>query len=311
MKRQIFFLVSLFFLHNNLYAQATDTSVVIGNNFITLSEVIVNKQLDVARFIEKVKTDSSFYKAFKNLRILGYTSINDIRMLNRKGRPVATLNSRTKQIRRDSCRSMEVLEESFSGNMYDENHQFNYYTANMYASLFFTTGTICGETNIIGRQSLSLEGKSGLEKHKEQLKMLFFNPGRKIKGLPFMSGKTEIFDEDLAVDYDMQIDFGMKNGFNCFIFRQTVKPGHEDNVVIDEMTTWFDEKNYEVRARNYHLSYDALFYDFDVNMEVEMGSFNNLIVPVLLRYNGNWKAITKKRERGVFTATLFDFNLGY
>jgi hypothetical protein len=27
----------------------------------------------------------------------------------------------------------------------------------------------------------------------------------------------------------------------------------------------------------------------------------------LIRYNGNWKAIFKKRERGVFTATLFDF----
>ena len=30
-------------------------------------------------------------------------------------------------------------------------------------------------------------------------------------------------------------------------------------------------------------------------------------VPSLIRYNGNWKAIFKKRERGVFTATLSDF----
>ncbi len=236
--------------------------------------------------------------------------MNDIRMLNKNQEIIASLSSKTKQIRADSCRSMQVLEETVSGDMYDETHHFNYYTANMYASLFFTEGNICGETNIVGERSLTLEGKSGMEKHKEQLKMLFFNPGAKIKGLPFMSNKTEIFGEDMSDDYDMAVDFGSKNGVNCIIFKQTVKEGHRDNVVIDEMTTWFDEKSYEVRGRNYHLSYDALFYDFDVAMEVEMSDFDGLTVPVLIRYNGNWKAITKKRERGVFTATLFDFNRG-
>jgi hypothetical protein len=48
-------------------------------------------------------------------------------------------------------------------------------------------------------------------------------------------------------------------------------------------------------------------YDFKVNMEVKMTTVGNLLVPALLSYNGNWKAIFKKRERGVFTATLFDF----
>ena len=28
------------------------------------------------------------------------------------------------------------------------------------------------------------KGKSGMAKHKEQLKMLFFNPGKKIPGIP-------------------------------------------------------------------------------------------------------------------------------
>ncbi|MEO7523140.1 MAG: hypothetical protein ABIT58_03560, partial [Ferruginibacter sp.] len=59
--------------------------------------------------------------------------------------------------------------------------------------------------------------------------------------------------------------------------------------------------------RNYALSYDAGVYDFKVNMEIQMTRFNDLTVPALIRYNGNWKAIFKKRERGIFTATLFDF----
>lgn len=137
--------------------------------------------------------------------------------------------------------------------------------------------------------------------------MLFFNPGRRIDGLPFMSNKTEIFDDEMAERYVMSIDMDHYLGTYCYIFRQKVKPGYEDKVVIDEMTTWFNDSTYEVVARNYSLSYDAAVYDFKVNMEVQMTRFNGLTVPALIRYNGNWKAITKKRERGIFTATLFDF----
>jgi hypothetical protein len=44
-----------------------------------------------------------------------------------------------------------------------------------------------------------------------------------------------------------------------------------------------------------------------VQMEVSMTKFGGYLVPSLIRYTGNWKAIFKPRERGVFTATLFDF----
>jgi hypothetical protein len=38
-----------------------------------------------------------------------------------------------------------------------------------------------------------------------------------------------------------------------------------------------------------------------------MTKFNGLTVPAVLRYKGNWDVIFKKRERAIFTATLFDF----
>ena len=69
----------------------------------------------------------------------------------------------------------------------------------------------------------------------------------------------------------------------------------------------FNDKTFQIVARNYSLSYDAGVYDFDVRMEVELTQLGDMLVPSLIRYNGNWKAIFKKRERGVFTATLFDF----
>lgn len=137
--------------------------------------------------------------------------------------------------------------------------------------------------------------------------MLFFNPGRKIEGIPFLSEKTELYGDKLAAYYDMDIDIDFYNGYNCYIFTQKVKPGNEDKVVIDEMVTWFNKENMEVVARTYKLKYNAMVYDFDVEMEVKMGSYNGLTVPVLVKYNGDWKVVGKKRERGLFTAVINDF----
>ena len=301
----------LFILSTGLFSNAQvpgDSSVDVGKKVITLSNFVINNKLNVPAFIEIVKNDSSFYKAFKNLHIINFTAINDIRMNNKNGELNASLFSRTKQTVQNGCRTMKVLEEKSTGDMYNDAKDFNYYTANMYASLFFTKGTVCGENNIVNGAAFSTEGKSGMEKHKEQLKMLFFNPGRKINGLPFMSNKTAIYDDELADSYDMDIDWERYNNTNCYVFRQKVKPNRKGSVVVDEMNTWFNDSTYEVVARNYSLSYDAGVYDFKVAMEIQMATVGNLTVPALIRYNGNWKAIFKKRERGVFTATLSNFH---
>ena len=296
----------LFFI-SSTFAQQKDTTITIGTKAITLSEVVVNSNLNVASFIEKIKSDTSFYKAFKNLRVLNFSAINDIRMNNKKGEANASYFSKTNQTYKNTCRKMITTEEAITGDFFDENKNYNYYTAELYASLFFTKDSSCGETNIIGAKAFTTDGLKGMEKHKQQLKMLFFNPGQKINGLPFMSNKTAIYEDDMAEYYDMKIDIETYNNASCFVFKQKVKEGNKSNVVIDEMTTWFDDQTFEIKGRNYSLSYDAGVYDFDVQMQVEINKFGNYLVPTLIRYTGNWKAIFKKRERGIFTATLYDF----
>jgi hypothetical protein len=297
----------VFYMPLFLASGAQDSTLLIGKKIITLSEVVLNNKLNVPAFIDRIKNDTTFYKAFRNLRILNYSAINDVRMMDKNNNTKASLLSKTKQLRDNNCRRMELIEEQSAGDFFTDDHRYNYYTAQMYASLFFTVDTVCGEDNIVAGSAFSTAGKSGLEKHKEQLKMLFFNPGKKIKGLPFIANKTAIYDDDMAEVYDMSVDMDEHNKTSCYIFKQTVKPGKEDNVVVDEITTWFDDKTFEVVARNYTLSYDAGVYDFKVQMEVEMTHAGKYLVPSLIRYVGNWKAIFKKRERGVFTATLFDF----
>src|SRR5215216_540781 len=173
---------------------------------VTLSEVVIRSDLNVPKFLQRIKTDTTFYKAFRSLHILGYTSLNDIKIFDRKGKVKASLQSKTRQNRSGGCRTMETLEESATGDFYDDDKKFNYYTAELYAGLFFTKDTICNENNIIKGVELSTKSKSGIEKHKEQLKMLFFDPGKKIPGIPFIGNKINIFDPEMAQYYDFSID---------------------------------------------------------------------------------------------------------
>jgi hypothetical protein len=294
-----------------LFAQ--DSLVKVQNKTVTLKEVVVRNNLNVSAFIERIKNDTTFYKAFRNLKVLGYTSLNDIRMLDKKDKVTASLYSRTRQHVNAGCRYTQVLEEQTTGDIYDKDHQFNYYTAGMYAGLFFAADTICGETNIVGNAAFSTQGKSGLAKHKEQLKMLFFNPGKKIPGIPFIGNKVAIFDDDVAERYDFTIDMDAFKGEMCYVFtckpRADLSGGEKDKIVVNNMTTWFKIDSWEIVARNYDLSYNAGVYDFDVSMEVELTKLGNYLVPKVLRYNGDWDVVLKKREKCIFTATLFDFSV--
>jgi hypothetical protein len=150
-----------------------------------------------------------------------------------------------------------------------------------------------------------------MEKHKQQLKMLFFDPGKKIPGLPFLGNKVALFEENVSELYDYLIDMDVFKGEMCYVFkivpRADLGAGEKSRIVINEMTTWFRIDNWQIVARNYDLSYKTLFYDFDVHMEVEMTQFGQYTVPQLLRYNGSWDIPFKKREKAVFTATLFGF----
>lgn len=278
---------------------------------VTLSEVIVRTDINIPKFIERVKNDTTFYKAFKNLRIVGFTSLNSITINDKNGKQKAAMQSRTRQNRIAGCRTMDVLSENVQGDFYDNKKNYSYYTAELYAGLFFTNGKICGEDNIVRGTSFDARDKKGIAKHKEQLKMLFFNPGKKIPGIPFIGNKIDIFDPDVAAYYDFSIDYGDYENQPCYIFsvkfKEDLSGGKKDKIVIDDMVTWFDAKTMEVMARNYSLSYNAGVYDFDVQMEVKMARFEDLLVPKTLRYKGNWDVVLKKRERGTFTATLFDF----
>jgi hypothetical protein len=296
------------------YSWAQDTTLNFENKTFTLADVIIRNNFEYKDILARIKRDTSFYKAFKTLRTIGYSSFNHIEMYDKNLKIQASLDSRTRQNKIAGCRTMDVLEEKTFGNLRDSKGEYNYVTPSLYASLFFTKGKICGETNIVKGKKRTIQG-SGIEKAKEQLKMLFFNPGEKIPGIPMIGNKLDLYDDNAHELYNYRLDYVDYHGKLAYVFE--IKPKEDlgffakDRVVVDQMITWFNPTTLEVLGRNYSLSYKAGVYDFNVQMEVEMTyTPNGLLVPKILRYKGDWDVVFKKRERGLFTATLFDFKVG-
>lgn len=285
-------------------AQQPDTSIF---NFpLQMDEVTVKASqtgFDVAAFIRRVQNDTTFYKAFRSLRVTPHQIQNNIQILDKKGRTTASLQSKTIQSVAGGCRTMRTENETTTGNFYKRKGRYRYYTAELYAHLFFTEGKICGETDIV-KGSLEEKESGGLGKSKYQLKQLMFNPGSRVQGVPFMGDRAAIFEPDQSKKYNFKLLSVALNGEDCWLFQAIPKPEYRSDVVYNEFSTWFRKSDYAILARNYSLSFSTAVYDFDVRIKARMTQVNGRLLPQRLEYDGNWRVVTQGRERARFTASF-------
>lgn len=287
-------------------AQDVDTTIM-GMHFL-MDEVVVKSAKngwDVDGFIRRMKEDTTFYKAFLGLRVVAYTSDNEISFFDEKSKTIAQLENRTEQTMQGNCRSVHVSKEKVQGNYYDKQHNPRYYTAELFENLFFRARTNeCGATDNI-HSNTTPQGK--MEKQKEQLKQLVFNPGSKVEGIPFVGKKASVFEEKgVRQRYDFRLKFVQYNSEECYFFQAIPKEEYKDEVVYNQLDTWFRVADYAIVARDYALSYHTMLYDFDVVMKVRLEKNGTRLLPSSIDYRGNWHVFTKKRERSKFNI-LFDY----
>lgn len=307
MRKFWIYLFTLFFFHAT-YAQ--DTANYKGMT-INLDEVVVQAKrigFDVNSFIKRVEDDTTFYRAFKNLRLLGYVSDNDIRVYDKKHKVQASLKSQTQQSMNGYCRTMKVLHESVTGDFYNKKGNYNYYTAELYANLFFTKGTVCTDAS---GESPETSGGS-MAKHKAQLKKLIFNPGKPVRGVPIVGAKVAIFDPAVMRYYNFSITAEDYLGTTpCYVFTAKAKDNlnriDRGEIVINELITYFNKDNFEIVGRKYSLSYKTMMFDFNVKMNVQMTKQRGLLIPALVTYDGTWDVPFKKRETATFVAKFHSF----
>jgi hypothetical protein len=93
----------------------------------------------------------------------------------------------------------------------------------------------------------------------------------------------------------------------CYVFKAIPKKEEKENVVINELKTWFRVSDYAIVARDYSLSFKTLLYDFDVAMQVKLKPIKTYLVPYEIHYRGNWHVFSRPREIATFTSIFTDF----
>ncbi len=284
--------------------------------FIYLDSITITASrsgFDSEEFIEMVQADSSFYRAFRNLRFVNYTAENDIQFYDKKDQPAASYRSKTtQQVQQEAqltCRTMRIESEQIEGKYYKKSRKPRYYTTKMYERLFFTKEKTCEASIDAPASEDEPDGK--IAKYVAQLKKLIFQPGEKVD-IPIIGNKTAIFDEKMAEYYDYSIESKIyKNGIDCYVFGLTVKPEYQskktDKTVVKFLETYFEKKTFQVIARNYRVAYYGALFDFDVTMNVELKKLEDNYFPEFISYDGFWKVPTQKLEKAKFTIQLESF----
>lgn len=290
-------------------AQKDTSEYVPISAFIDLDSFVVTatrKGFDVEDFIELVRKDDSFFRAFHNLRFVDATFKNDIQLFDKKGKVKASYQSTSKQTSDGRCREMQNFEEQITGNYFKRKKKYRYYTAQLYDRVFFTNGRVCENPNATTWQA----GKSGIEKHISELKKLIFSPGEKAD-VPLIGNKTAIFEPKMRKYYNYSIASKQYlTGADCYVFTAKVKEEYQEKkegkTIIKYLETYFEKETFQVLARNYQLAASTTFYDFDVTMRVKLTKVGDKYFPETVEYDGQWDIPLKKPEIAVFKAQ-FDY----
>jgi hypothetical protein len=275
----------------------------------SVTVVAVSKGFSVEDFISMVQADTSFFQAFRNLRLNPWWSENDIEIYDRRGDVKAKyLSSIQQPIEMNGskyCRWNEKESEDIEGKFFNKKGEHLYYTSELFWYLFYTEGRVCEEAKT--KQEAELEGN---ELRKQQLKTLIFNPGAEIEGVPFIKKRMAIFHPKMVPLYDYSIQsLTYGDSMDCYVFTVSEKdslPSSKINkVVIKNLVTWFSKADFSIVSRQYELEYYSSVFDFSVIMDVKLRPLGDGLIVDDILYDGFWDIPFRKPERARFKV---DFN---
>lgn len=302
--KKIVFLLCLFFALGQTYAQRIprfnpDTVLTVTiDSAITVSST----RLTIESFINEIINDTSFYAAFRNMKKYSFTAENRIFTYDKKN-AVAGKIYRKIYHNNEGPYKMQFLEKKDEGNVYKRNGKYALYTVEMFDYIFMNAYN----SDFVPSAPISGAKGESNESYKDKLKTLIFSPGRPIKGVPFIGKKTEIFTANMRQYYDYSFYRGTYlDSIPVYRFKVEMKPGlsnwTKDGLMIKELTTIFDMRNFQILGRYVDMKYDNFAFDFDVQMNIELGYFGNdqTLLPTKITYQGNWDIPFKREERASF-----------
>lgn len=277
---------------------------------ITLDSTVNIKaeKLNIETFINKVINDTSFYQSFRNMKRYSFIAENRIYTYDKKNKVDGKIYRKIKH-NNSGPYKMEYLVKQDTGKVYKKNGKYQLYTVEMFDYIFMNAYN----TDFVPNAPTG-DGKGGTnEGYKDKLKTLIFNPGRPVK-VPFIGSKTEIFTANMRQYYDYAFTSGTYlDSIPVYRFKVSVKPDlsswTKDGIMIKELVTIFDKRNFNILGRYVDMKYGNMLFDFNVQMNIEMGYFGEDKLPTKITYQGNWDYPFKKEERASFLIVHKDYKL--
>lgn len=265
---------------------------------------IHSHRLNAQDFIDAVLADTGFYMAFRNMKKYDFVAENRIYTYDKKNKVNGKIYRKLRHSDPNGKHKIEYIAKRDSGNLYKSNGKYQLYTVEMFDFIF----TNAYNSDFIKGPALPGSGGTN-ESYKDKLKTLIFAPGHKVKGIPFISSKTEIFSKDIRGYYYYQFARGKYlDSIPVYHFKVVRKPSEADNdVVIKELTTIFDTRNFQVLGRYVDIKYSNWIFSFDIQMNIELANINGELLPTKITYQGNWDIPFYKVERASFLIVHKDY----
>ena len=258
------------------------------------------KGFDVNDFIKMTKADTSFYRAFKNLKMFPHTSSNEIEIFDKEWSEVGKVSRYADHFSNGSMGWINITNEKTNGKVYKKDGTHKYFTAEMYDKVFLTKGKFPVNNSVQNSYSQEkMKGLSTKDKYYEKLKTFMFSPGTKVKGVPFIGNKLDIFSEKMAKYYDFTIAKAFfRDTIPCYKFSCKKKINVPNKkVTITKLITFYDRRTMNIIARTYALKDITPMFSFDIKMFIELNYDFGEYIPIKIKYNGKWDVPFKKGEQ--------------
>jgi hypothetical protein len=293
------FILTLSILFLSLLGFAQDgvvKSVVLDSIMVSA----VKGGFSVEEFVHYVKTDTSFYQGFKNLRYYSHDYKSNLAIFDKKD-TIGFLYREGSYNNINNRLHVRIDSSYDNGKVYNRRGEYRSYTPEFFDHIFFPKDTL-KVSKLASSEQDSYEQGDKNSRNEQDAKVILFNPGSiEVEREGSKKEKLAVFDESMQKYYDYLITkTTYKDSIDCYVFTCRMKTDlsekDQDEVLIKELVSYFDKKTFNVVYRKYSMSYEYWLIDLDVAVEVEMGYVQDQIVPKYISYKGFWDVPFNKPE---------------
>lgn len=302
--------ICVFFTFLNLQLSAQDGIV----KSVMLDSVMVSavsSGFSVEDFVDMVKSDTSFYQGFKNLRYYAHQYYSELEIYDVKNNSIGFLFRQGNYEVNNNKLVVKVDSSYNDGKIYNRRGKYRHYTPEFFDYIFFPEDTV--EVSKYSSKDKSTDGESANERNERDAKVIIFNPGSvEVEKSGSKKEKLAVFDESMQKYYDYIISKKTyKDTLECYAFvcrmKSDLTEDDQDEVLIRELVSYFDRNTFNVVYRKYVMQYDYWLIELNVTVDVEMGYAKDKLIPTYINYSGFWDIPFSKPEVADFKLWNSDF----